>query len=40
MVEDTPLPHDLAPGVHRISIRAVDEYGQEHQGAKLIGVAP
>ncbi len=33
-----PLPHDLAPGVRRITIRAVDEYGQEHEGAKLIEV--
>ena len=35
-----PLPRDLAPGVRRITIRAVDEYGQEHEGAKLIEVAP
>ena len=35
-----PLPRDLAPGVRRITIRAVDEYGQEHEGAKLIEIAP
>ncbi len=35
-----PLPHDLAPGVRRITVRAVDEYGQEHLGAKLIEVVP
>jgi hypothetical protein len=34
-----PLPRDLAPGVRRITIRAVDEYGQEHQASKLIEVA-
>jgi hypothetical protein len=35
-----PLPRDLAPGVRRITIRAIDEYGQEHRGAKLIEVGP
>ncbi len=35
-----PLPRDLAPGVHRIAIRAVDEYGQEHRATKLIEVVP
>ena len=35
-----PLPRDLAPGVHRITVRAVDEYGQEHESAKSIEVAP
>jgi hypothetical protein len=35
-----PLPRDLVPGGRRITIRAVDEYGQEHEGAKLIEVAP
>ncbi len=35
-----PLPRDLAPGVRRITIRAIDEYGQEHEAAKLIEVAP
>ena len=34
-----PLPRGLAPGVHRITIRAVDEYGQEHESAKLIEIA-
>ena len=34
-----PLPRDLAPGVRRITIRAVDEYGQEHESAKLIEIA-
>jgi len=35
-----PLPRDLAPGVRRITIRAVDEYGQEHRGTKLIEIVP
>ncbi len=35
-----PLPHDLAPGVRRITIRAIDEYGQEHQASRLIEVVP
>ena len=33
-----PLPRDLSPGVRRITIRALDEYGQEHEAAKLIEV--
>ena len=35
-----PLPRNLTPGVRHISIRAVDEFGQEHEGAKLIEVTP
>ncbi len=35
-----PLPRDLSPGVRRITIRAVDEYGQEHRDTKLIEIAP
>jgi hypothetical protein len=35
-----PLPRDLEPGVHRITVRAIDEYGQVHEAAKLIEVAP
>jgi hypothetical protein len=34
------LPRDLALGVRRVTVRAVDEYGQEHEGAKLIEIAP
>ncbi len=33
-----PLPRDLAPGVRRITIRAIDEYGQEHRDTKLIEI--
>ncbi len=29
------LPADLQPGAHTIVVRAVDEYGQRHQGRKL-----
>ena len=35
-----PLPRDLAPGVRPITIRAIDEYGQEHECAKLIEIVP
>ena len=35
-----PLPRDLEPGLRRITIRAVDEYGQEHEAAKLIEIVP
>ena len=35
-----PLPRDLAPGVRRITIRAVEEYGQAHEASRLIEVAP
>ena len=34
------LSRDLVPDVRRITIQAVDEYGQEHEGAKMIKVAP
>ena len=33
-----PLPADLRPGVHAISVRAVDEYGREHVAHKLFEV--
>ena len=33
-----PLPRDLDPGVHRLELRAVDEYGQVHRGARLVEV--
>ncbi len=33
-----PLPRDLAPGVRRITIRAVDEYGQEQRSFKLVEI--
>ncbi len=29
------LPADLEPGVHTITVQAIDEYGQWHQGHKL-----
>ncbi len=35
-----PLPRDLEPGLRHITILAVDEYGQEHRGTKLIEIAP
>ncbi len=31
-----PLPRDLAPGVHRFEVRAVDEYGQVHVAHRLV----
>jgi hypothetical protein len=37
-----PGNHDLnllSPGIHRIEVRAVDEYGQVHEAARLIEVA-
>ena len=34
-----PLPRDLEPGIHRLSVRALDEYGQVHTGHKLIEIA-
>ena len=34
-----PLPRDLAPGVRRITIRAITEGGQVHRGTKLIEIA-
>ncbi len=33
-----PLPRDLAPGVHRLRVRAVDEYGQVHEAHRLVEV--
>ena len=30
-----PLPRGLAPGVRRTTIRAIDEYGQEHGGRNV-----
>lgn len=33
-----PLPRGLPPGVHRLSVRAVDEYGQVHEAAQLIEI--
>ncbi len=35
-----PLPRDLGPGIHRLEVRAVDEYGQVHRGNKLIEITP
>ncbi len=33
-----PLPSDLAPGVHRLQVRAVVEYGQVHEAHRLVEV--
>ncbi len=33
-----PLPLDLAPGVHQLQVRAIDEYGQVHVAHRLIEV--
>jgi hypothetical protein len=33
-----PLPEDLRPGVHTITVRAVDDYGQEHMAHKIFEV--
>jgi hypothetical protein len=33
-----PLPDDLAPGLHTITVRALDEYGREHRAHKLFEV--
>ncbi len=33
-----PLPRDLAPGVHQLQVRAIDEYGQVHVAHRLIEV--
>ncbi len=30
-----PIPRALAPGVHRLTLRAVDDHGQEHERMKL-----
>jgi hypothetical protein len=35
-----PLPRDLAPGIHRLSVRAVDDYGQVHEAQRLFEIAP
>ena len=33
-----PLPEDLRPGVHTITVRAQDEYGQHHTAHKVFEV--
>ncbi|HSN55268.1 MAG TPA: calcineurin-like phosphoesterase C-terminal domain-containing protein, partial [Candidatus Sulfomarinibacteraceae bacterium] len=33
-----PLPTDLAPGPHRLSVRATDEYGRQHTAHKIFEV--
>ncbi len=33
-----PLPRDLQPGTHTVTVKAVDEYGQRHQENKLFEV--
>jgi len=35
-----PLPEGLAPGVHTIRVRAVDEYGRVHTGSRIYEQAP
>jgi hypothetical protein len=35
-----PLPPDLAPGAHRVTVRARDEYGRERVAHMLLEVAP
>ncbi len=35
-----PLPRDPPPGARRITIRAIDEYGQVHREERLIEVVP
>ena len=32
------LPEDLLPGVHTITVRAYDDYGQEHMAHKIFEV--
>jgi len=32
------LPPDLASGAHTLSVRAVDDYGQEHHGRRIIEI--
>ncbi len=32
------LPRDLAPGIYRLEVRAIDEYGQVHEAHRLIEV--
>ena len=33
-----PLPRGLAPGIHRLEVRAVDEYGQVHREERLVEI--
>jgi len=33
-----PLPEDLRPGVHTLTVRAFDDYGQEHMAHKIFEV--
>ena len=32
------LPEDLRPGVHTITVRAIDDYGQEHMAHKIFEI--
>ena len=35
-----PIPADLAPGVHTVRVRSVDQFGQLAEGAKVFEVCP
>ncbi len=35
-----PFRISAAPFTNRVYIRAIDEYGQEHEGTKLIEIVP
>ena len=35
-----PLPADLVPGAHRVTVRASDEYGREHVAHLVLEVGP
>lgn len=35
-----PLPRDLDPGLHRLTVEATDDYGQQHAKTLLFEVAP
>lgn len=34
-----PIPEDITPGVHRVTVRTVDQYGREYKAAKIFEVA-
>ena len=35
-----PLEGEIKPGIHTITVKARDEYGQEHTGRKIFEVTP
>ena len=35
---ELPLPGDLAPGVHVLTVRSLDEFGQERRGQQSFEV--